>query len=128
MSTISPPIAVVTPTDHGGLILIANGFGLCLILIFMIIRVVARLFISPPFDRDDLALGVATVSLHEMGSRKSQADGFAGVGDRVFGACLLPCLSRIWQNGTTNSFDEPSLGTEGMSRSQKTACAESLTK
>lgn len=64
MSTISPAIAVVTPTDHGGLILIANGFGLCLILIFMVLRVFARLFISPPFDRDDLALGAATVSLY----------------------------------------------------------------
>jgi len=70
MSTIYPPIAVVTPTDHGGLILIANGFGLCLILIFTIVRVFARLFISPPFDRDDMALGVATVSLHWTGSRR----------------------------------------------------------
>lgn len=64
MSEISPPISVVTPTDRGGLILIANGFGLCLVLIFMIMRVFARLFINPPFDRDDVALGVATVSLH----------------------------------------------------------------
>ncbi|KAL8671178.1 MAG: hypothetical protein Q9168_004313 [Polycauliona sp. 1 TL-2023] len=60
-SDILPPISAVTPTDHGALVLITNGFGLCLVLIFTIIRVFARLFINPPFDRDDLLMGVATL-------------------------------------------------------------------
>ncbi|KAL8923699.1 MAG: hypothetical protein Q9208_004451 [Pyrenodesmia sp. 3 TL-2023] len=61
MSTVLPPISAVTPTNHGALILITNGFGLCLLLIFIIIRVFARLFINPPFDRDDLFIGLATL-------------------------------------------------------------------
>ncbi|KAL8887479.1 MAG: hypothetical protein Q9215_004954 [Flavoplaca cf. flavocitrina] len=60
-SDILPPISEVTPTNHGALILITNGFGLCLVLIFTIIRAFARLFINPPFDRDDLLMGVATL-------------------------------------------------------------------
>ncbi|KAL8999920.1 MAG: hypothetical protein Q9169_001326 [Polycauliona sp. 2 TL-2023] len=60
-SDILPPVSEVTPTNHGALVLITNGFGLCLVLIFTIIRVFARLFINPPFDRDDLLMGVATL-------------------------------------------------------------------
>ncbi|KAI4228446.1 MAG: hypothetical protein L6R36_001637 [Xanthoria steineri] len=60
-SDILPPISEVTSTDHGAFVLITNGFGLCLVLIFTIIRVFARLFINPPFDRDDLLMGVATL-------------------------------------------------------------------
>lgn len=63
MSDVSAPIATITDRDHGGLILITNGFGLCLVLIFMIIRVFARFFVNPPFDRDDIAIGVSTVSI-----------------------------------------------------------------
>lgn len=62
-SDILPPISEVTPTNQGALVLITNGFGLCLVLIFTIIRAFARLFINPPFDRDDLLMGVATVSI-----------------------------------------------------------------
>ncbi|KAL9013964.1 MAG: hypothetical protein Q9173_001362 [Seirophora scorigena] len=61
MSTILPPISVVTPSDHGAFILITSGFGLSLILIFTIIRVFARLFINPPFDGDDLFMGISTL-------------------------------------------------------------------
>ncbi|KAI4237843.1 MAG: hypothetical protein LQ349_001538 [Xanthoria aureola] len=60
-SDILPPISEVTSTDHGAFVLITNGFALCLVLIFTIIRVFARLFINPPFDRDDLLMGVATL-------------------------------------------------------------------
>ncbi|KAI4112533.1 MAG: hypothetical protein LQ345_006332 [Seirophora villosa] len=61
MSTVLPPISVVTPSDHGAFILITSGFGLSLILIFTIIRVFARLFINPPFDGDDLLMGISTL-------------------------------------------------------------------
>ncbi|KAL8809619.1 MAG: hypothetical protein Q9200_003254 [Gallowayella weberi] len=61
MSNILPPISAVTPAQHGALVLITNGFCLCLILIFTIIRVFARLFINPPFDRDDILMGIATL-------------------------------------------------------------------
>ncbi|KAK3169736.1 hypothetical protein OEA41_009120 [Lepraria neglecta] len=60
-STVSAPLGAITPTNHSGLIHITNAFGLILVLISMIIRVFVRLFIAPPFDRDDIALGVATV-------------------------------------------------------------------
>ncbi|CAF9920580.1 MAG: hypothetical protein HETSPECPRED_004291 [Heterodermia speciosa] len=59
--TISEPLAVITPDKHGGLIIITNAFGLILVLIFLVIRVLSRVVISPPFDRDDLALVVATL-------------------------------------------------------------------
>lgn len=59
--TISAPVAIITPDNHGGLVLITNAFGLVLVLIFLLIRVMARAIISPPFDRDDLALVFATV-------------------------------------------------------------------
>ena len=62
--TISEPLAVITPDRHGGLIIITNAFGLILVLIFLIIRVLSRAIISPPFDRDDLALVIATVRWH----------------------------------------------------------------
>ncbi len=70
MSNVLPPISAVTSTNHGAFILITNGFGLCLVLIFMIIRVFARLFINPPFDRDDLLIGVATVSMSRQDLEK----------------------------------------------------------
>ena len=60
-STVSAPLGAITPTNHSGLIHITNAFGLIVVLISMIIRVFVRLFIAPPFDRDDVALGVATV-------------------------------------------------------------------
>ena len=59
--TISAPVATITPDNHGGLVLITNAFGLVLVLIFLLIRVMARAIVSPPFDRDDLALVYATV-------------------------------------------------------------------
>ena len=59
--TISEPLAVITPNSHGGLVIITNAFGMILVLIFLIIRVLSRVIISPPFDRDDLALVIATV-------------------------------------------------------------------
>lgn len=59
--TISEPLAEITPDKHGGLVIITNAFGLILVLIFLIIRVLSRVVISPPFDRDDMALVVATV-------------------------------------------------------------------
>ena len=91
MSNISPPIAIITPEDHGGLILIANGFGLCLVLIFMIVRVFARLFISPPFGRDDLLLGIATVSTALCTPLKTCPDVncVTGAEHCLFGACVL---------------------------------------
>ena len=60
--TISEPLAEITPDKHGGLVIITNAFGLILVIIFLIIRVLSRVVISPPFDRDDLALVIATVS------------------------------------------------------------------
>ena len=95
MSEISPPISVVSPTDHGALILITNGFGLCLILIFTIIRVFARLFINPPFDKDDLLMGVATVSIHSRFLVINLIQSTA-LGYNLLGTLVLPCLEGIW--------------------------------
>jgi len=61
-STISAPLASISPTDHGGLILITNAFGLILVLVFLLVRISVRLFISPPFGGDDYFLSLATVS------------------------------------------------------------------
>lgn len=49
-TTVSAPLTVITPTDHSGLIIIAAIFGLVLILIFMVIRVFARLYINLHLD------------------------------------------------------------------------------
>ena len=60
-STVFAPIGAITATNHSGLIHITNGFGLSSVLISIIIRIFVRLYIAPPFDRDDFSLGVATV-------------------------------------------------------------------
>lgn len=69
--TISAPVAMITPDNHGGLVLITNAFGLILVLIFLVIRILARVIISPPFDKDDLALVVATVGQETLSLRRS---------------------------------------------------------
>ena len=65
MGNPSPPLAVITPDDHRGYIHIANAFGLCLILLFTLIRVSVRLLISPPFQYDDVLLFTSTVCLRQ---------------------------------------------------------------
>lgn len=112
MGEASPPIAVVSPTDHGGLVLIANAFGLCLILFFMLIRICARLFINPPFDRDDIALGVATVGIQTSHST-IETECLTGLGNCLFGYSIFARLEWLRQSGTRAfnvDFDQGSKG------------------
>lgn len=95
MSTVLPPISVVTPSDHGAFILITSGFGLSLILIFTIIRVFARLFINPPFDGDDLLMGISTVSFLD-GVRNNSLTDNAAAGYHLLGHLVLLGLDGIW--------------------------------
>lgn len=97
-SDILPPISEVTTTDHGAFVLITNGFGLCLVLIFTIIRVFARLFINPPFDRDDLLMGVATVSIRKRSMERYKLTENTALGYNIFGALVLRRFKGVWQS------------------------------
>ena len=57
----SPPIAVITDSDHGGYILIANSLCLCMSLAGFVLRIHIRRKVRPPFSYDDIVLIVAFV-------------------------------------------------------------------
>lgn len=97
-SDILPPISEVTATDHGAFVLITNGFGLCLVLIFTIIRVFARMFINPPFDRDDLLMGVATVRIREKSTKIYTLTDSTALGHNILGALVLRRFKGVWQS------------------------------
>lgn len=56
-----PPLTVITPTDHGGLVLIATALGLAFALISLLIRVFIRLEFQHQFALDDILAGLAMV-------------------------------------------------------------------
>ena len=56
----SPPLAVVTPTDHAAWILLSTTIGLSITLIFAGIRIFVRTTISRPFAIDDHTLLAGT--------------------------------------------------------------------
>ena len=57
-----PPPAVITPTDHGGLITITAAVGLTFAICAMLMRVYARTAINGPWGLDDTGLAMSTVS------------------------------------------------------------------
>ncbi|KAK3687849.1 hypothetical protein B0T22DRAFT_140161 [Podospora appendiculata] len=57
----SPPFAVITATDQGGIILIATALALVFSVISMLIRLFIRFEFRHDFARDDIAAGVALV-------------------------------------------------------------------
>ena len=97
-SDILPPISEVTSTDHGAFVLITNGFALCLVLIFTIIRVFARLFINPPFDWDDLLMGVATVRTRQKPMEIYTLTDSTALGHNILGALVLRRVKGVWQS------------------------------
>ncbi len=60
---MSAPLTEITSTNHTGIIIITNALGLILVLIFLVIRISVRVYLSPPFDIDDWLLFAATVRL-----------------------------------------------------------------
>jgi len=104
-TTVSAPLAVITPTDHSGLVIIAGIFGLFLVLIFMIVRVFARLYISPPFGRDDYALFVATVRPKTLLVQRYTLTMISGFRHHIFRTRLHRRRQRLWQSG---EFDHSS--------------------
>ena len=58
----SPPYAVVTEADHTAWLLVATAMGLCMILLFGIIRAFTRWAVSPGLGLDDACLAASTVS------------------------------------------------------------------
>lgn len=59
----SPPLSVITPTDHSGIVLIVTILGIIFALISIIIRVYIRLQRRNAFARDDVAATIAMVSI-----------------------------------------------------------------
>ena len=61
-AVLTPPAAVITPTDHGGLITITAACGMTFALLSVLIRIYARSAVNAPWRRDDYTLAVAAVS------------------------------------------------------------------
>lgn len=61
-AAVTPPTAVITPTDHGGLITICAACGMTFALISVLIRIYARDAINAVWSRDDTALAISAVS------------------------------------------------------------------
>ena len=94
--SISAPVAALTEHNHGGLVLITNAFGLISVLIFLVIRIFARAIISPPFDRDDIALVVATVGQNKYCS-SNVANALSGLLYHPLRFGLCSRSPRIWE-------------------------------
>ena len=60
-SGYSPPATVVTDSDHSGLLTISLGVMLCVVLLFLGVRLYIRLAKSPSVGPDDILLYCATV-------------------------------------------------------------------
>lgn len=58
----SPPLAVVTDTDHRAWIYIAAALGFCMTLLSTAIRVFIKCNAKTGWTQDDLVLGASTVS------------------------------------------------------------------
>lgn len=57
----SAPLAVITPTDHSGLILITAALGLTFAVVSLFIRAYVRYEFSNRYARDDLLVAAAMV-------------------------------------------------------------------
>lgn len=57
----SPPLTIITPTDHSGLVLIATALGFVFALVSLLIRAYVRYEFSRQFARDDVLVTVAVV-------------------------------------------------------------------
>lgn len=99
-STVTAPLAAMSPTDHGNLIIITNAFGLIVVLIFLIMRVSVRMFISRSYDKDDYLQFAATVRLLILTTRteylKRTADLVLGFLYHLFCPHLRNGLERLW--------------------------------
>ena len=62
-STVTAPLAAMSPTDHGGLIAIINTFGLAVVLSFLIIRISVQKLMRLSHKLDDYFQYAATVRL-----------------------------------------------------------------
>lgn len=60
-TTQSPPLAVITPTNHGGFITITAAVGMTFAICATLMRVYARAAINGPWGHDDSVLAVSTV-------------------------------------------------------------------
>ena len=58
---VSPPLAVITPYDQGGLIAVITALSLSFVLVAFLTRIAMR-FSSGPWKRDDLMFVAAIVS------------------------------------------------------------------
>ncbi|KAF2264313.1 hypothetical protein CC78DRAFT_463964 [Lojkania enalia] len=56
---VAPPAASISPLDHSGWIVIANGLGMCLSLVAVGVRIIMRQLLLPS-KRDDIAIWIAT--------------------------------------------------------------------
>ena len=58
----TPPIAVITPNDQEGAILVTGGLGLAIVFISLVVRAYVRMgFMQAKFGLDDILIGVAFV-------------------------------------------------------------------
>ena len=57
----APPIAVITTTDHSGLVIMATVLGLTFVMVSSVIRYYVRKEAAGSFARDDIVYLLATV-------------------------------------------------------------------
>ena len=99
-STVMAPLAALSPTHHGVLIIITNTFGLIMVLVFLMIRVSVRMFISRSHDKDDYLQCAAVVRLRIRITRteylKRTADLVSGFLYHLFRPCFCNGLQRLW--------------------------------
>jgi hypothetical protein len=58
----SAPFSTITPTDHSAWIIISTALGLCMSLLFAVIRVFIHSATKHGYGKDDYLLAAATVS------------------------------------------------------------------
>lgn len=56
------------------------------------------MFINPPFDRDDLLMGVATVRTREKPMEIYTLTDSTALGHNILGALVLPRFKGVWQS------------------------------
>ena len=94
----SPPLTVITSTDHSGFVLIATTLGLVFTLVSLLIRVYVRYECSNSFARDDVAVTVAGVrSTLVVSVYEAIADDFPDTLHISVQCSIRRSQERLWQ-------------------------------